>query len=220
MSVTKANPHKTVQTGATAATSEGRLEGMSVTVAVPPPPKRTVKAQIASKFQGVTRLFRGLAKRTDSVRISPDAPPRLPPPQLPRLPDGTINLEAVFDHTALVKRLKRVAEDFGRQEMQAVRFLEMTQQLPELDSAMAAQVFVDAVRSEFTAGHAEEWLKTGGSVPDLDARLSAIKEKAQRPQADPTELKQEINAVVDPLKSSQMQLVATVLLPALQAECR
>lgn len=219
MSVTKVTPPKAVDTVARTAAPEGRLEGMSVTMAPAPPPKKTVKAQIASKFQGVRRLFSGLGKRAESAELSTVGPGRHPVP-LPRMPDGTVNVEAIFDQTTLVKRLKRIADEFGKAEGQAVRFLEMTQQLPEVDSAVAAQVFVDAVRSEFTTGHVEHWLHTGSDVPDLDARLSAIKEKAQRPNADPRELKEEINALVDPLKAVQIQLVTSILLPALQAECR
>jgi len=219
MSVTKVTPPKTVDTVARAAAPEGRLEGMSVTVAPAPPPKKTVKSQIASKFQGVKRLFSGLGKRAESAELSAVGPGRHPVP-LPRMPDGTVNVEAIFDQATLVKRLKRIADEFGKEEGQAVRFLEMTQQLPEVDSAVAAQVFVDAVRSEFTTGHVDHWLHTSSDVPDLDARLSAIKEKAQRPHADPRELKEEINALVDPLKAVQIQLVTSILLPALQAECR
>ncbi|HSJ01711.1 MAG: hypothetical protein ACAI34_21300 [Verrucomicrobium sp.] len=220
MSVTKVPSNRPAKAGAVATAQEGLLEGMSVTVAAPPPPKTTVKAQIASKFRGVKNLFRSLGKRAESASIDPQGPARLPHPPLPRLPDGSVNVEAMFEQASHVRRLKRIADDFGKAESQAVKFLVMTQQLPELDSPFAAQIFVDAVRSEFTSGNSEQWLHTGNSdVPEIDARLRAIKEKAQSPGAEPHELKAEINALVDPLKAAQVQLVTTTLLPALLAEC-
>lgn len=221
MSVTKVPPHPPAKPAVNAtARAEGHLEGMSVSIAPAPENKQSVKDHIASRFFGVKNLFRGLRQRAETVEFDPSGPPLPPPLPLPRLPDGTVNVEAIFDENALVKRLKRIAGCFSSAEEQAVKFLEIAQQLPDLDSTLEVQTFIDAMRSEFTSGSADHWLSNSGrEVPDLDACLRSIKEKAQSPDADAEALREEINVLVDPLRAAQIQLVSTTLIPALQAEC-